>query len=76
MIAVLQRVSEACVRVDGQVVSDPLAEVREFNRVELDDQLLQAGRRFRNTLDDAVAAGGKGEKQRKKDKMFHTTTIV
>ncbi|MCE5985978.1 pseudouridine synthase [Pseudomonas sp. 5FOS] len=32
------------VRVDGQVVSDPLAEVREFSRVELDDQLLQAGR--------------------------------
>ena len=32
------------VRVDGQVVNDPLAEVREFSRVELDDQLLQAGR--------------------------------
>ncbi|MGE8385194.1 MAG: S4 domain-containing protein, partial [Pseudomonas putida] len=32
------------VRVDGQVVSDPLTEVREFSRVELDDQLLQAGR--------------------------------
>ncbi|MBB3272099.1 16S rRNA pseudouridine516 synthase [Pseudomonas sp. OG7] len=32
------------VRVDGQVVSDPLTEVREFSRVELDDQVLQAGR--------------------------------
>lgn len=32
------------VRLDGRVVSDPLTEVREFNRVELDEQLLQAGR--------------------------------
>ncbi|MDF0731118.1 pseudouridine synthase [Pseudomonas entomophila] len=32
------------VRVDGEVVADPLHEVREFNRVEVDDQLLQAGR--------------------------------
>ena len=32
------------VRVEGVVVSDPLTEVREFSRVELDDQLLQAGR--------------------------------
>ncbi|MDH4551187.1 MULTISPECIES: 16S rRNA pseudouridine(516) synthase [Pseudomonas] len=32
------------VRVDGQVVSDPLTEVREFSRIELDDQLLQLGR--------------------------------
>jgi len=32
------------VRVDGQVISDPLAEVREFSRVQLDEQLLQAGR--------------------------------
>ncbi|MFJ4155942.1 pseudouridine synthase [Pseudomonas sp. NPDC089752] len=32
------------VRVDGQAVNDPLTEVREFNRIEVDDQLLQAGR--------------------------------
>lgn len=32
------------VRLDGEVVSDPKAEVREFSRVEVDEQLLQAGR--------------------------------
>ncbi|WP_213875097.1 pseudouridine synthase [Pseudomonas sp. dw_358] len=32
------------IKVDGQVTSDPLHEVREFSRVELDDELLQAGR--------------------------------
>ncbi len=32
------------VRVDGKVASDPLTDVREFSRVELDEQLLQAGR--------------------------------
>ncbi|WP_248917159.1 pseudouridine synthase [Pseudomonas entomophila] len=32
------------VRVDGEVASDPLHDVREFSRVEVDDQLLQAGR--------------------------------
>ncbi|MFJ4354496.1 pseudouridine synthase [Pseudomonas sp. NPDC089428] len=32
------------VRLDGEMVSDPKAEVREFSRVEVDDQLLQAGR--------------------------------
>ncbi|WAH59916.1 pseudouridine synthase [Pseudomonas silvicola] len=32
------------VRVDGQVVSDPHHEVREFSQVLLDDQVLQAGR--------------------------------
>ncbi|MDG9873864.1 16S rRNA pseudouridine(516) synthase [Pseudomonas juntendi] len=32
------------VRLDGQVISDPLAEVREFSQVQLDEQLLQAGR--------------------------------
>jgi len=32
------------VRVDAEVVIDPKAEVREFSRVEVDDQLLQAGR--------------------------------
>ncbi|WP_449431396.1 pseudouridine synthase [Pseudomonas putida] len=32
------------VRVDGEVVAEPLTEVREFSRVEVDEQLLQAGR--------------------------------
>ncbi len=31
------------VRLDGQVASDPLTEVRAFSRVELDDEVLQAG---------------------------------
>ena len=32
------------VRVDGEIVVDPLHEVREFSRVEVDEQLHQAGR--------------------------------
>lgn len=32
------------VRVDGQVVSDGRVEVREFNRIELEEQVLQAGK--------------------------------
>ncbi|WP_016964200.1 pseudouridine synthase [Pseudomonas protegens] len=32
------------VRIDGQPVSDPRAEVREFSRVELDEEVLQAGK--------------------------------
>jgi len=35
---------ERRVRVDGQLVSDPHHEVREFSQVQLDDQVLQAGR--------------------------------
>ncbi|WLH11456.1 pseudouridine synthase [Pseudomonas hefeiensis] len=35
---------ERRVRIDGQIVSDPHAQVREFSRVEVDDQVLQAGR--------------------------------
>jgi len=35
---------ERRVRIDGQTVNDPHAQVREFSRVEVDDQLLQAGR--------------------------------
>ncbi|MEB0039654.1 MULTISPECIES: pseudouridine synthase [unclassified Pseudomonas] len=31
------------IKVDGQIVSDPLHEVREFSRVECDDEVLQAG---------------------------------
>jgi 16S rRNA pseudouridine516 synthase len=32
------------VRVDGQVVGDGRCDVREFSRIELDDELLQAGK--------------------------------
>lgn len=32
------------IRIDGQPVSAPKAEVREFSRVELDDEVLQAGK--------------------------------
>ena len=35
---------ERRVRVDGQVVSDPRQEVRAFNRIEVDADVLQAGR--------------------------------
>ncbi|BBP63767.1 pseudouridine synthase [Pseudomonas sp. Cab53] len=35
------------VRIDGQTVTDPHAQVREFSRVEVDDEVLQAGRRPR-----------------------------
>jgi 16S rRNA pseudouridine516 synthase len=35
------------VRVDGACVSDPCLEVREFSRIEVDEQLLQAGRAAR-----------------------------
>jgi 16S rRNA pseudouridine516 synthase len=34
-------------RVDGTVVQDPRHEVRDFQRIELDDELLQAGRSAR-----------------------------
>ncbi|MGC5702772.1 pseudouridine synthase [Pseudomonas sp. NFXW11] len=32
------------IRIDGQAVSDPKAEVREFSHVQLDDEVLQAGK--------------------------------
>ena len=32
------------VRVDGTAIADPRTEVREFSRIEVDDQVLQAGR--------------------------------
>ncbi|AEV61414.1 pseudouridine synthase [Pseudomonas ogarae] len=35
---------ERRVRIDGQTVSDPHAQVREFSRVEVDDEVLQRGR--------------------------------
>lgn len=35
---------EKRVRVDGQIVSDPHHDIREFSQVELDEQVLQAGK--------------------------------
>lgn len=35
---------EKRVRVDGQIVSDPHHDIREFSRIELDEQVLQAGK--------------------------------
>lgn len=35
---------ERRVRIDGQTVNDPQAQVREFSRVEVDGEVLQAGR--------------------------------
>ena len=35
---------ERRIKVDGQIVSDPHFEVREFSRVECDDQVLQVGK--------------------------------
>ncbi|WP_347904564.1 pseudouridine synthase [Pseudomonas purpurea] len=35
---------ERRIRIDGQAVSDPRAEVREFSCVEFDDEVLQAGK--------------------------------
>lgn len=39
-----QLLAEGRLRVDGQVVRDGQHEVREFSRVELDEELLQAGK--------------------------------
>lgn len=35
---------EKRVRVDGQIVSDPHHDIREFSRIELNEQVLQAGK--------------------------------
>ncbi|RON00502.1 pseudouridine synthase [Pseudomonas brassicacearum] len=35
---------ERRIKVDGQIVSDPHCEVREFSRIECDDEVLQAGK--------------------------------
>ncbi|MFL6534628.1 MAG: S4 domain-containing protein, partial [Pseudomonas sp.] len=35
---------ERRVRIDGQIVNDPRAHVREFSRVEVNDEVLQTGR--------------------------------
>ncbi|MFJ2689585.1 pseudouridine synthase [Pseudomonas sp. NPDC087336] len=41
---------EKRVRIDGQTVSDPHADVREFSRVEVDDEVLQAGKPLRHFM--------------------------
>ncbi|WP_207262973.1 pseudouridine synthase [Pseudomonas sp. GW101-3H06] len=41
---------EKRVSIDGTVVSDPHAEVREFSRVEVDDEVLQAGKPLRHFM--------------------------
>ncbi|AWY43271.1 pseudouridine synthase [Pseudomonas putida] len=41
---------EKRVRIDGKIVSDPHAEVREFSRVEVDDEVLQTGKPLRHFM--------------------------
>lgn len=41
---------EKRVRIDGKIVSDPHAEVREFSRVEVDDEVLQIGKPVRHFM--------------------------
>jgi 16S rRNA pseudouridine516 synthase len=41
---------EKRVRIDGKITSDPHAEVREFSRVEVDEQVLQAGKPVRHFM--------------------------
>ncbi|MHC8315682.1 pseudouridine synthase [Pseudomonas sp. LB3P31] len=41
---------EKRVRIDGSVVSDPHSEVREFSRVEVDGEVLQAGKPVRHFM--------------------------
>ncbi|MHC8390744.1 pseudouridine synthase [Pseudomonas sp. MDT2-39-1] len=41
---------EKRVRIDGTIVSDPHAEVREFSRVEVDDEVLQVGKPVRHFM--------------------------
>ncbi|RKS23719.1 ribosomal small subunit pseudouridine synthase A [Pseudomonas sp. WPR_5_2] len=41
---------EKRVRIDGTIVSDPHAEVREFSRVEVDDEVLQTGKPLRHYM--------------------------
>lgn len=41
---------EKRIRIDGTIVSDPHAEVREFSRVEVDDEVLQAGKPLRHFM--------------------------
>lgn len=41
---------EKRVRIDGNTVSDPHTEVREFSRVEVDDEVLQPGKPLRHFM--------------------------
>lgn len=41
---------EKRVRVDGKIVTDPHAEVREFSRVDVDDEVLQVGKPVRHFM--------------------------
>ncbi|MHC8340552.1 pseudouridine synthase [Pseudomonas sp. HLT2-19-2] len=41
---------EKRVRIDGTIVSDPHAEVREFSRVDVDDEVLQVGKPVRHFM--------------------------
>ncbi|MBZ9784068.1 pseudouridine synthase [Pseudomonas sp. REP124] len=41
---------EKRVRIDGKIVSDPHTEVREFSRVEVDDEVLQGGKPLRHFM--------------------------
>ncbi|MHC8385949.1 pseudouridine synthase [Pseudomonas sp. LB3P14] len=41
---------EKRVRIDGKIVSDPHAEVREFSRVDVDDEVLQVGKPVRHFM--------------------------
>ncbi|WP_028622221.1 pseudouridine synthase [Pseudomonas sp. Ant30-3] len=41
---------EKRIRVDGKIVSDPHAEVREFSRIEIDDEILQVGKPLRHFM--------------------------
>ena len=41
---------EKRVRIDGEITRDPHADVREFSRVEVDDQVLQAGKPVRHFM--------------------------
>lgn len=41
---------EKRVSVDGKIVSDPHADVREFSRVEVDDEVLQIGKPLRHFM--------------------------
>lgn len=41
---------EKRVRVDGKIVTDPHADVREFSRVDVDDEVLQVGKPVRHFM--------------------------
>ncbi|MBV6822638.1 pseudouridine synthase [Pseudomonas sp. PD9R] len=41
---------EKRIRIDGEIVCDPHAEVREFSRVDVDDEVLQLGKALRHFM--------------------------